>query len=158
MISKGEEQNDIGKAYLYRLSHPLGEYEIEAGKTCQVPESDVVFDITNHPVKLSVVEALKNKSGCLVLTKLKIDSPERGEYFLFNGWTDDVERLDQEIYEKFSGSGERFAVSFGLVRGKNNVYWPKRKDTRRIPSAVLLRKTTAIFMRNGNAWKNGRTI
>lgn len=107
LISKGKEQNDIGKAYLYRLSHPLGEYVIEAGKTCQVPECEVVFDITNHPVKLSVVEALKNKSGCLVLTLLTIDSLEREEYLLFNGWTDDGEWLDQETCEKlFQCRGE----------------------------------------------------
>jgi Helicase conserved C-terminal domain len=97
LISKDRKETN---AYLYRLSHPLGEHVIQLGKTVPTPIKEVHFNITNHPVRISIVENLKGKSGYLTLTKLTIDSYEKEEYLLFNGITDDGQRLDQEICEK----------------------------------------------------------
>lgn len=97
LISK--EKKETG-ANLYRLSHPLGEYVIKSAKMLSTPQSEVVFDITNHPVRISVIESLKGQSGYLTLTKLTIDSYEKEEYLLFNGITDENQQIDQEICEK----------------------------------------------------------
>lgn len=97
LISKDRKESN---ANLYRLSHPLGEYVINSAKGLSTPQSEVEFDITNHPVRISVIESLKGKSGYLTLTKLTIDSYEKEEYLLFNGITDDNQQIDQEICEK----------------------------------------------------------
>lgn len=97
LISKYKKETN---ANLYRLSHPLGEYVINSGKFISTPVSEVQFNITNHPVRISVIELLKGEGGYLTLTKLTIDSYEREEYLLFNGITDDNKQLDQEICEK----------------------------------------------------------
>lgn len=97
LISKDKKETN---ANLYRLSHPLGEYVINSGKSIITPVSEVQFDITNHPVRISLIESLKGKGGYLTLTKLIIDSYEKEEYLLFNGITDDNKLLDQEICEK----------------------------------------------------------
>ncbi|WP_371068833.1 SNF2-related protein [Sediminibacillus sp. JSM 1682029] len=97
LISKDRKETN---ANLYRLSHPLGEYVINSAKELSTPQSEVAFDITNHPVRISVIESLKGKSGYLTLTKLTIDSYEKEEYLLFNGITDDNQQIDQEICEK----------------------------------------------------------
>lgn len=86
--------------YLYRLSHPLGEYVIEQAKNAATPPYHIAFDVTNYPAKLSVIESLKGTSGWLVLTKLTIDSYEHEEYLLFSGFTDEGKSLDQETFEK----------------------------------------------------------
>ncbi|WP_040226568.1 SNF2-related protein [Bhargavaea cecembensis] len=97
LISKEKKETS---ANLYRLSHPLGEYVIKSAKMLSTPQSEIVFDITNHPVRISVIESLKGQSGYLILTKLTIDSYEKEEYLLFNGITDENQQIDQEICEK----------------------------------------------------------
>ena len=98
LISK-ERQNTPG-AFLYRLSHPLGEHVLQDGKTVATPLSMVTFDISNRPTRIAMVEELKGHSGWLTLQRLAIDSFEREEYLLFSGFDDAGEPLDQETCEK----------------------------------------------------------
>jgi len=86
--------------FLYRLSHPLGEYIIDTGKHAACPSAKVVFDISHHPTHVSVVEALQGQAGYLTLQKLSIDSYEHEDYLLFTGFTDEGKQLDQESMEK----------------------------------------------------------
>ena len=71
-------------SFLYRLSHPLGEYVIDQAKILKTPYSKVVFDVTQHPVRLHQVETLKGKCGYLTLILLTIDSFDREDYLLFS--------------------------------------------------------------------------
>jgi len=86
--------------FLYRLSHPLGEYVIDIGKHAACPPAKVVFDIRHHPTHVSVVEALQGQTGYLTLQKLSVDSYEHEDYLLFSGFTDEGKPLDQESMEK----------------------------------------------------------
>jgi SNF2 family DNA or RNA helicase len=86
--------------FLYRLSHPLGEYVIEKGKTCQTPAVEVEFDVSHYQLKLSIVDNLKGESGWLSLQSLTIDSFETEQYLLFSAFTDSGNTLDQETCEK----------------------------------------------------------
>jgi hypothetical protein len=98
LISK--EHENIRGAFLYRLSHPLGEYVVEAGKNLPTPKAHVTFDISGRPTRIVLIEALKGRSGWLHLQRLIIDSLEREEYLLFSGVDDDGRSLDQETLEK----------------------------------------------------------
>lgn len=98
MISK--ERENVSGEFLYRLGHPLGEYVIHAGKEYPTPAAKVRFDVSGHPVKISMVDKLKSKSGWLILQRLVIDSFEREEYILFSAFDDDSKSLDQETCEK----------------------------------------------------------
>jgi ERCC4-related helicase len=103
LISKNKE---LSENALYRLSHPLGEYVVNEGMRCPTSIALVEFDITNHPLKISVIERLRDRSGCMILTRLTIDSFETEDYLLFNGFTEDGTILDQEQCEKlFQCSG-----------------------------------------------------
>lgn len=105
LISK-QKENVTGE-FLYRLSHPLGEYVINLAKESATPTAEIAFDISHHPFKLSVIENLKGQSGYLILSKLTIDSFDREEHLLFSGFTDDGQTLDQEICDKlFQVEGE----------------------------------------------------
>jgi hypothetical protein len=95
-----EDGSEELNRFLYRLSHPLGEYVVDGGKQLETPPAQVVFDVTNHPAHLHVIEALRGKSGCLTLSRLAIDSYEREEYLLFSGFDDNGVSLDQETMEK----------------------------------------------------------
>lgn len=99
----GQDRSEEPSRFLYRLSHPLGEKVVQGGKSLESPAAVVTFDVTNHATRLHVVEALRGKSGHLVLTRLQIESYEREEYLLFSGFDDDGATLDQETMEKLFG-------------------------------------------------------
>jgi len=98
MISK--DRSNVSGDFLYRLSHPLGEFVTQTGKEIAAPVAKVTFDITGHPTKISLIEELKNKTGWLILQRLVIDSFEREEYLLFSAFDDSGLALDQETCEK----------------------------------------------------------
>lgn len=106
LISK--ERANVPGEFLYRLSHPLGEYVTDNGKNFPSPVAEVKFDITGHLAKISVVENIKGKSGWLILQRLVIDSFEREEHLLFSAFDDDGKALGQETCQKlFNCDGQK---------------------------------------------------
>ena len=99
----GHDRSEEPSRFLYRLSHPLGEKVVQDGKSLPAPAAVITFDVTNHGMRVHVVEALRGKAGHLVLTRLQIESYEREEYLLFSGFDDDGTTLDQETMEKLFG-------------------------------------------------------
>jgi len=95
-----KDKASIPSEYLYRLSHPLGEYVLERGRNAACAPAEVVFDYSNHPAKISVVEALKGKSGWLILERLIIDSFDWEEHLLFSALDEEGRPLGQEVCEK----------------------------------------------------------
>lgn len=109
LISKQKE--NVEGEFLYRLSHPLGEYVVDHAKSLPVPVVEVAFDISHYPTRMSVVEEIKGQSGWMSLDKLTIDAFEREEYVLLSGFTDDGASVDQEVLEKvFLCNGEIVSV------------------------------------------------
>ena len=98
-----EDGGDERSRFLYRLSHPLGELVVDSAKSLATPPAQIIFDMTNHPTRRRVVEALRGKSGFLALTRLAIESYEREEYLLFSGFDEGGAALDQETMEKLFG-------------------------------------------------------
>lgn len=94
LIAKGRA--NVSGDFLYRLSHPLGEFVISQGAGHECPIGEVAFDISAHPAKVSLVEALKGQSGWLHLQQLRIDSFDREEFLLFSAFDDEGKNLDQE--------------------------------------------------------------
>jgi len=98
LISKN--QTNVSGEFLYRLSHPLGEWAIEHARQAETPLAKVAFDVTNYPMKLSLVEELRGRSGWLTLQHLTIDSFDREEYLLFSAIDSAGRPLDQETCQK----------------------------------------------------------
>ena len=109
-FSEKTESDEHGR-FLYRLSHPLGEWVIESGKNLNTPLCEVVFDVTQHPTRVVMVEALKGQSGLLRLSRLSIQSYEQEEYLLFSAFNDKGESIDQETCEKLFNCGGRVNVA-----------------------------------------------
>jgi hypothetical protein len=87
-------------AFLYRLSHPLGEFVIDHAKSLDTPPARIVFNVSQHPTRLHLIEALRGKHGYLTLTALAIESYEREEHLLFSAIDDQGLPLEQETCEK----------------------------------------------------------
>ena len=103
LISKRKE--NIESIYLYRMSHPLGEFVLSESRECDTPCAELIFDISNHPVKISVIESLKGNSGYMILSKLIIKSFGQDEYLLFNGFDDSRSVIHPEICVKMFDCG-----------------------------------------------------
>lgn len=95
-----KRQMNMPGDFLYRLSHPLGEWVIDTGKNVPTPLAKVTFDVSRYTAKLSMIEALKSQSGWLNLQHLTIDSFDKEEYLLFSAFTDCGKSLDQETCER----------------------------------------------------------
>jgi SNF2 family DNA or RNA helicase len=117
MISK--ERHNVSGEFLYRLGHPLGEFVIQAGKDYPTPVAKVSFDVSGHPTRISMVEALKGSTGWLTLQRLVIDSFEREEYLLFSALNDDGKSLDQETCEKLFNCQGKILGSVEVPAGEN---------------------------------------
>jgi hypothetical protein len=98
-LIRGAAQSDM-LAHAYRLSHPLGEWSIDAGLTAPTPAATVKLDYAKHGARISMVEKLRGKSGWLMLARLEVTAFETTQALLFSGLTDDGEPLDQETCEK----------------------------------------------------------
>ena len=105
--SADKDGGETQSSFLYRLSHPLGEHVVDRAKTLPTPPVRIVFDVSNHPTRIHVIEALRGKAGYLTLTRLTIESYEREEYLLFSGFDEAGVSLDQETMEKLFGCAGR---------------------------------------------------
>lgn len=108
LISRNEPgdtaANDHGY-FLYRLSHPLGEYVVEDAKARATPPAALTFDVTGHPGRVAIVEVLRGRSGWLTLRRLLVTIFEEEEYLLFSAVDDDGRSIDQEACTKLFGIG-----------------------------------------------------
>ncbi|MCA7961115.1 SNF2-related protein [Burkholderia multivorans] len=105
LISRVHPQAEGAGQFLYRLSHPLGEHVLAQARDADTPAAEILFDISRHPTRIAVVEALRGQRGYLTLTRLTIESYEREEHLLFSGFTDDGAPLDPETMEKLFQCG-----------------------------------------------------
>ena len=134
LISKTQE--NIPGEFLYRLSHPLGEYVLNEAMGRPCPPAEVVFDITGHPTRISLVERLKGRSGWLSLQHLHIESFDSEEYLLFSAIDDAGNNIDQETCEKlFNCTG----ACVGLHSVPESVAQRLKRDQARHVQATLAR-------------------
>ncbi len=132
MISKDEE--NLGNEFLYRMSHPLGEYVLEQGREKPCPTAEVVFDISNHPTRISLIEQLKGNHGWLRLDLLTVSSLDTEEYLLFTGIDAAGTNLDQETCEKLMLCQSSLAAT---VTGLSDVDARLEADAHRYVDATL---------------------
>jgi hypothetical protein len=86
--------------FIYRLTHPLGDWVLTSGKALAPAPAAVAFDVSGYGARLAAVEPLRGKSGWLILQKLAIESLGTEEHLLFSGFDDVGAALDQETLEK----------------------------------------------------------
>ena len=85
--------------FIYRLTHPLGDWVLATGKALSPAPAAVTFDVSGYGARLAAVEPLRGRSGWLILQKLAIESLGTEEHLLFSGFDDAGVALDQETLE-----------------------------------------------------------
>jgi len=106
---------NIEDANIYRIGHPLAQRLIDKCKSISLDSREVVFDYSNTPKNISVLEPLIGKSGWLSIMNLTTHSFETEDHILMCGIADDGLELDIEQCQRlFSLSA---AVSPFLDKG-----------------------------------------
>lgn len=92
---------NIEDGNIYRIGHPLAQRIIEQCKsfhaeTAPDSQSGLIFNYSDTPTKISILEPLIGKSGCLSVINLIIHSFETEDHILLCGITDEGTELDIE--------------------------------------------------------------
>src|SRR3989338_8254301 len=86
-----------GEAHLYRLGHPLAQRILEQAKSRSLGSAEVVFELSRHTGKITILEPFLGQSGSLTLALFTVESLDQAEdYLLFAAATDKGDPLDEE--------------------------------------------------------------
>ncbi len=100
LIQKGIEPTP--NHHILRMNHALGEFIIDSAKLidCDGKNKTVVFNVSQQPTKLSIVDQMKGQSGLLILNKVSIHSFQKEEHLIFTALTNKGKLIDQEACEQ----------------------------------------------------------
>jgi ERCC4-related helicase len=87
---------NIKDAHVYRIGHLLAQNILIAAIGEQLPEREIRFDYSGHPLKISILEPFVGASGYLSLVGLSVESLDVEDYLIFSAITDDGSVLDEE--------------------------------------------------------------
>lgn len=106
--------------YLLRSSDSLGQYCIEKALSREIQEWGIVFNLSKHETKISVLENLKWKSWYLMISKLIINAYATEEYLVHSWVIDSWEIIDEEIVEKMMSlfGDEFYAIISNDIKDK----------------------------------------
>lgn len=98
LIRKGERIPE--NTFIYRLTHPLGEFVLDNAKGLQTPKQFIQFDYSRYGQKVTLLEELKGQKGWLSITVLSLDSFQEEEHIVITAMTDDGRVLDVDLCER----------------------------------------------------------
>lgn len=90
-----------GDAHFYRLSHPLAQQVIDQAKKRDLSPVEFVFEYSNSPNKISVLESLSVKQGWCQLSQLSVESLSQVEdRLIWVAFSDDGTVLEEDIVRR----------------------------------------------------------
>jgi len=99
-ILSSQRTGDEPSAFVYRLSHPLGEWVLDQARNLSTPQREVIFHPSQSRTRVSLAEQLEGQGGWIRAERLIIDGAEHEEYLLVSGITDKQRSLDPEAGAK----------------------------------------------------------
>jgi hypothetical protein len=102
--SEGERRSDVllpSHAQVYRIGSPLAQKILTTCKSTDLPCHEVVFDYSNTPVKVGLIEQLVGLSGWMLVEKYTIEASEPEDYLLIACYADDGKQIPIDIAERF---------------------------------------------------------
>ena len=106
-FAKRAQQTDGPHALPYRMGHPLADHAVGRGLGLKPPPASVVFDYSDHPGKIGVVEALVGRSGWLALVRMTVKALEDEDRLVFAAIDAEGHPIDAEVAAKMFQVGGR---------------------------------------------------
>ncbi|HEV7284098.1 MAG TPA: hypothetical protein VGN75_04505, partial [Kaistia sp.] len=88
------------EGHAYRLTHPLAEHLTAAAKILDAPLSEVRFDLSAHPTRITILEQYQQKTGWMTLSLVTVDGFEREEILVLSAIDQNHCPLPREAAEK----------------------------------------------------------
>jgi ERCC4-related helicase len=130
-IKKSQQELDHN-ANLYRIGHPLAKQIVEACKTKALEQQKVIFDYSNFPKNIAVLEDYVGAKGTLRVTQLSILSFEEEDYLLFQTIDSNGSTIDSDIAKKmFSLPAKKdhtITLSNEIDKGLKEVFKVQKQD------------------------------
>lgn len=98
LIRKGERIPE--NTFIYRLTHPLGEFVLDSAKGLQTPKQFIQFEYSQYGQKVTLLDQLKGQQGWLSITVLSLDSFQEEEHIVITAMTDVGKVLDVDLCER----------------------------------------------------------
>ncbi|MGY0035147.1 hypothetical protein [Pedobacter sp. NJ-S-72] len=101
---EGKRKSDIyvpDDTNIYRIGHKLAKRILKACKEQNTPVKEVVFDYSNTPTKITLLQNLIGQSGWLQVQTLSINSFEQEDYLLLSCFTENGELIDRKTAARF---------------------------------------------------------
>lgn len=92
--------NRVPEAFVYRLTHPLGERVLARGAAAATPAAHLVFDGSSYGRRLSPVDALRGRTGWLRLDRIRIAGFADEEHLLLSGTVAPEGTVDPETLSR----------------------------------------------------------
>lgn len=99
----GQKKSDIivpDDTNIYRIGHKLAQRILNTCKNALTPTKEVIFDYTNTPTKVTLLEKYIGHSGWLQVQHIAIHSFEEEDYLLLACFTEEGEVIETEIAER----------------------------------------------------------
>lgn len=99
----GQKKSDIivpDDTNIYRIGHKLAQRILNTCKNSSTPTKEVIFDYTNTPTKVTLLEKYIGNSGWLQVQHIAIHSFEEEDYLLLACFTEAGEVIETEIAER----------------------------------------------------------
>jgi len=86
----------VEDGHVFRIGHPLAQHIMDDAAGKSLPQAEISFDYSCHPLKISILEPLVGASGYLSLARLSVESFEEEDHLIFSAVTDNGTILDEE--------------------------------------------------------------
>ena len=98
-VKKSQQELDTN-ANLYRIGHPLAKQIVAACKTKELAIQKVIFDYSNHPKNMAILEDCVGCKGTVRVSQLSILSFEEEDFLLTQVLDNQANKIDSEIAQK----------------------------------------------------------
>lgn len=143
---QGQRKSDIDvpdDTNIYRVGHPLAKAILETCKQLDTATKELIFDYSNTPTKVTVLETYIGQSGWLQVSHLEVRSFEFEDFLITACITDNGETIDNEVAQRF------FSIQ---ATEEQRLYVPE--DIKKTLDEVVFSETQKVISDNANRNKD----
>ena len=112
---------NIEDAHIYRPTHPLAQRILNEVKNKDLPGAEIIFDYSNNPTIISVLEPLKGKSGWMKISNLTVEAFEAEDHIIISATDEHGKDVDPEISRKMFSLSARISSQMASPQDKVEV-------------------------------------
>ena len=119
-VKKSQQELD-DDANLYRIGHPLAKQIVDSCKSKELDSQQVVFDYSNFPKNMAILESFVGTSGTMRVSLLSILSFEEEDYLLIQAIDENGNIIESEIAQKMLSLPAKNIDTFTLTNESDTI-------------------------------------